>query len=87
MKVVVSVRHVVKALGYADRVMKQVIKEDGRDGDVDLICDLASNFEWTTICPLATADAWPIKSFTGKFRSHFDAYIERKNTTKKANAI
>jgi len=63
--------------GYADRVIGKVVEGRGRQGDVDLIRDLAEHFEWTTICPLATADAWSIKSFVDKYREHFDRYLER----------
>ncbi len=63
--------------GYADRVLRQVADGKGRDGDIDLIRDLAGQFELTTICPLATADAWPIQSFTAKFRAAFDAYVAK----------
>jgi NADH-quinone oxidoreductase subunit F len=62
--------------GYANRVLTRVVKGEGEPGDVDLVYDLADNFEWTTICPLATADAWPIKSFIPKFREQFDKYLE-----------
>ena len=58
--------------GYAARVMKKITKGEGDVSDIDLAYDLADNFEWTTICPLATADAWPIKSFITKFRDHFE---------------
>ena len=61
--------------GYADRVMKKIMRGDGEQGDVDLIYDLADRFEWTTICPLATADAWSVKSFISKFREYFDKWI------------
>ena len=62
--------------GYAERVFKQILAGKGKAGDVDFFYDLASKFEWTTICPLATADAWSIKSFVSKFREHFDRYLE-----------
>ena len=63
--------------GYADRVMKTVIDGRGHDEDLELMLDLANQFEGTTICPLATADAWPIKNFINKYRNDFDAYIEK----------
>lgn len=63
--------------GYADRVFEQIVDGKARDGDLDLFFELAANFEWTTICPLATADAWAIKSFVSKFREYFERYIDR----------
>jgi NADH-quinone oxidoreductase subunit F len=65
--------------GYADRVLRQVLAGNGLAADVDLIKDLADRFERTTICPLATADAWPIQSFISKFRSYFDACLARSS--------
>ena len=63
--------------GYAERVLQQVVKGEAHEKDVDLIYDLADRFEWTTICPLATADAWAVKGFISKFREQFDAYAEK----------
>ncbi len=60
--------------GYAERILQQVVKGEAHEGDIDLIYDLADKFEWTTICPLATADAWAVKGFISKFREQFDAY-------------
>ncbi|TVR13464.1 MAG: NADH-quinone oxidoreductase subunit NuoF [Planctomycetota bacterium] len=62
--------------GYAARVLKQLAAGKGRGEEIDLAYDLADNFEWTTICPLATADAWPIKSFISKFRDHFERALQ-----------
>ncbi|HXP89561.1 MAG TPA: NADH-quinone oxidoreductase subunit NuoF [Fibrobacteria bacterium] len=61
--------------GYADRILKAIVRGEGRDGDLDTMLDLAANFSYTTICPLAIADAWPIENFIGKFRSEFDALL------------
>jgi NADH-quinone oxidoreductase subunit F len=61
--------------GYADRILKAIVKGQGRDGDLDTMLDLAANFSYTTICPLAIADAWPIENFIGKFRPEFDALL------------
>ncbi len=65
--------------GYADRVVDAVVAGKGRMGDVEFIQDLADQFEWTTICPLATADAWAIGGFLKKFRSYFDAYLDKSD--------
>jgi NADH-quinone oxidoreductase subunit F len=63
--------------GYVDRILKKVAAGKGRDGDIDLIRDLAESYEWTTICAFAPGAAWPVLSFIKKFRSHFDAYIAK----------
>ncbi len=63
--------------GYVDRVLDKVVAGKGRDGDIDLIKDLADSYEWTTICAFAPGAAWPVQSFITKFRSHFDKYLAR----------
>lgn len=63
--------------GYADRILKTVVAGKGRDGDLEQMLSLAANFSYTTICPLAIADAWPIENFIGKFRGEFDAAVAR----------
>ncbi len=61
--------------GYVDRILKKVVRGKGKDGDLDLILDLASSYEWTTICAFAPGAAWPVLSFIKKFRSHFETYV------------
>ncbi|MBK9576120.1 MAG: NADH-quinone oxidoreductase subunit NuoF [Fibrobacterota bacterium] len=61
--------------GYADRILKSVVAGKGRDGDLEQMLDLAANFSYTTICPLAIADAWPIENFIGKFRPEFEKAV------------
>ncbi len=61
--------------GYADRILKSVVAGKGRDGDLEHMLDLAANFSYTTICPLAIADAWPIENFIGKFRPEFEKAV------------
>ena len=63
--------------GYADRILKNIVSGKGRDGDLEHMLDLAANFSYTTICPLAIADAWPIENFIGKYRSEFEAEVAR----------
>ena len=63
--------------GYVDRIIRKLAAGKGRDGDVDLIKDLADRYEWTTICAFAPGAAWPVQSFVTKFRSHFLGYIDK----------
>ena len=63
--------------GYADRILKAVVAGNGRDGDFEHMLDIAANISYTTICPLAIADAWPIENFIGKFRPEFDAFLAK----------
>jgi len=50
---------------------------EGRPGDIDKILDICDNMEGTTICPLATAAAWPAQSFIKQFRNEFEAHINQ----------
>ncbi|HYE06976.1 MAG TPA: NADH-quinone oxidoreductase subunit NuoF [Planctomycetota bacterium] len=63
--------------GYVDRILRKLAAGKGRDGDIDLIKDLADRYEWTTICAFAPGAAWPVQSFVTKFRSHFQKHIDR----------
>ena len=63
--------------GYVDRVLDKVVDGKGRDGDIDLIKDLADSYEWTTICAFAPGAAWPVQSFIAKYREHFQRYIDK----------
>jgi NADH-quinone oxidoreductase subunit F len=63
--------------GYVDRILKKVARGSGKDGDIDLMIDLASSYEWTTICAFAPGAAWPVLSFLKKFRGHFADYIAK----------
>ncbi len=63
--------------GYADRVLDSIVDGTGRDGDADLLAQIADQFEWTTICAFAPGAAWPVQSFVRKFKAHFEAAIAR----------
>jgi NADH-quinone oxidoreductase subunit F len=64
--------------GYVDRVIDALIDGHGRLGDADLIKSLADQYEpMTTICAFGPGAAWPVQSFVTKFKSHFEAYIQR----------
>ena len=63
--------------GYVNRILQKVAAGKGRDGDIELMKDLAESYEWTTICAFAPGAAWPVLSFIKKFRSHFDAYLAK----------
>ncbi|MBA3687091.1 MAG: NADH-quinone oxidoreductase subunit NuoF [Planctomycetes bacterium] len=63
--------------GYVDRILRKLVAGEGRDGDIDVIKDLADRYEWTTICAFAPGAAWPVQSFVTKFRAHFQKHIDR----------
>lgn len=60
-------------------IFGQILKGEGRAGDVDLIEEVAGNIMGRTICPLGDAAAMPAKGFIKKFRDEFESHIrERK---------
>ena len=49
---------------------------EGRDSDIGLIGDIASNMLGRTFCPLGDAAAMPTISFVQKFRDEFEAHLD-----------
>jgi len=47
----------------------------GTKGDLETLLDLANNMDGTTICPLASAAAWPIQAMLKKFPEEFEKLI------------
>ncbi len=56
-------------------IIKRLEAGKGTMEDIDSLYRLASNMEGATICPLAEAAAWPMKSFITKFRDEFEAHV------------
>ena len=63
--------------GYVQRIISNIANGKGKDGDIELLRSLCKGFEYTTICPLATALAIPVQSYLQKFCSEFEAAILR----------
>ncbi|MHC4340148.1 MAG: NADH-ubiquinone oxidoreductase-F iron-sulfur binding region domain-containing protein, partial [Planctomycetota bacterium] len=60
------------------RLIKRFLDGDAHRADIDLIPVVANYLDGTTICALAEAMAWPIKSLVAKFRPEFEAYVAEK---------
>ncbi|MHC4931843.1 MAG: NADH-quinone oxidoreductase subunit NuoF [Planctomycetota bacterium] len=60
------------------RLIKRFLDGDAHRADIDLIPVVANYLDGTTICALAEAMAWPIKSLVKKFRPEFEAYVAEK---------
>jgi len=61
--------------GWIARIVDQIEAGNGRPEMIDLIWDAASAMEGNTICALADAAAWPVKSVIKKFRGEFDEHV------------
>ncbi|MFC2172418.1 NADH-quinone oxidoreductase subunit NuoF [Acidobacteriota bacterium] len=63
---------------WAHRVLSRIEAGQGREGDVDLLADMADNMAFKTICPLADAAVMPVESFIKNFREEFEYHIQHK---------
>ncbi len=62
--------------GWLYRVLKRIIKGDGRINDIDLLLSVQDKITGNTICALGDAAAIPVESFLRCFRKEFEYYIE-----------
>ncbi|MEJ2368222.1 MAG: NADH-quinone oxidoreductase subunit NuoF [Acidobacteriota bacterium] len=62
-------------------IVSRIEAGEGRDGDCDLILDVADNISFKTICPLGDAAAMPATSFVKQFRDEFEAHIREHRCT------
>jgi NADH-quinone oxidoreductase subunit F len=59
-------------------LIKSFLDGNARASDADVIKDVCSKMDGTTICPLAEALVWPVESFIEKFRPEFEALAAQK---------
>jgi len=64
--------------GWMEKVLKRILKGDGRIGDTENLLRIAANILGNTICPLGDAAALPVQSFINKFRHEFEYHIRVK---------
>ncbi len=62
--------------GWLYRVLCRIENGEGRQGDLDMLVDVANNIEGRTICALGDAAAWPVQSFIKHFRDEFQYHID-----------
>jgi len=61
------------------RLMVKAVKDGQADaGSLDLFLNVLDRIEGTTICALAEAFCWPLRSFVKKYRDEFESYIREK---------
>jgi NADH-quinone oxidoreductase subunit F len=63
--------------GWMFKLLKRFEKGEGREGDIELLLDVANNIEGNTICALGDAAAWPVQSMIHRFRDEFEKRIAR----------
>ncbi|MBI2958760.1 MAG: NADH-quinone oxidoreductase subunit NuoF [Betaproteobacteria bacterium] len=62
--------------GWMYRIVHRIETGKGRQGDLDLLYDVADNIMGRTICALGDAAALPVRSFVAHFRDEFQYHIE-----------
>ncbi len=64
--------------GWLYRVIHRIEHGLGRPDDLDLLTSVGNNMAGRTICALADAAVFPVRSFTKHFRHEFEHHIEHK---------
>ena len=54
-----------------EKIFRRIQAGEGSPADLDLLEDLFVNIEGRTICALADAAVWPLRSIIRKFRGEF----------------
>jgi len=62
---------------WTTKVLERILRGEGKPADLDLLLDLSENMTGKTICVLSDSCAAPVVSGIQKFRSEFDAYIQK----------
>jgi NADH-quinone oxidoreductase subunit F len=57
------------------KLLKRFERSEAREGDIDLLLDVANNIEGNTICALGDAAAWPVQSMIKRFREEFERRV------------
>jgi NADH-quinone oxidoreductase subunit F len=57
------------------KMLKRFENYEAREGEIDLLLDVANNIEGNTICALGDAAAWPVQSMIKRFRDEFEKRI------------
>ncbi|WP_374335875.1 NADH-quinone oxidoreductase subunit NuoF [Leeia sp.] len=64
--------------GWLYRVVHRIESGQGRADDLDLLSSVGNNMAGRTICALADAAVFPVRSFTKHFKHEFEHHIEHK---------
>ncbi|HJV06901.1 MAG TPA: NADH-quinone oxidoreductase subunit NuoF [Chromobacteriaceae bacterium] len=64
--------------GWLYRVVHRIENGLGRPDDLELLASVGNNMAGRTICALADAAVFPVRSFTKHFRHEFEYHIEHK---------
>ena len=62
---------------WTTKILERMLKGEGKAEDLGLLLELSEQMTGKTICVLSDSCAAPIVSGIQKFRSEFDAYLEK----------
>ncbi len=63
--------------GWMHRILRRFEAYEAREGDIELLLDVANNIEGNTICALGDAAAWPVQSMIRQFRGEFEQRVRQ----------
>ncbi len=63
--------------GWMEKILRRFERYEAREGDIDLLLDVANNIEGNTICALGDAAAWPVQSMIKQFRDEFERRVRQ----------
>lgn len=73
--------------GWMFKLLKRFEDYEAREGDIDLLLDIANNIEGNTICALGDAAAWPVQSMIKCFRDEFERRSSKSSTVSAGSPI
>ena len=59
-------------------ILERIVSGEGREGDIDLLEDLADTISATALCGLGKSAAYPVVSTIKTFRDEYEAHINEK---------
>ena len=65
--------------GWFTKILSRINSGQGEIKDIDLLLELCDTMEGRTVCALADAAAWPVRSALVHFRSDFEKKITRSS--------
>jgi len=61
------------------KILERVEGGKGKDGDIELLTDVAENISGKTFCPLGDAAAGVVAGMLSNFRNEFEEHIKTGN--------
>ena len=72
--------------GWMHRVIRRIVRGQGRPEDLDMLEAAAGQIAGHTICAFGEAAAWPVQGFLRHYRHEFEYYIEHGRSMVDSNS-